>query len=58
MRVKTCALVCPYSVLLPAGLAVPRFLTVGGGGLLPHRFSLTCAHLREPSAVYSLWRYP
>ena len=42
-----------------SGWGLPcRFRYRSRGALLPHRFTLACAPLRKPSAVYSLLHFP
>jgi len=44
--------------LLRVGFAVPCGVSPAGGGLLPHRFTITTHALRHRSAVYSLLHFP
>ena len=44
--------------LAPGGVYRATSIAQGAGALLPHRFTLTCARLPEPSAVCSLWHCP
>ena len=48
----------PCLILLRVGFTEPPVITHDAGALLPHRFTLTCTRLPEPSAVCSLWHFP
>ena len=48
----------PTFDLAPGGVYQATPITRDAGALLPHRFTLTCARLPEPSAVCSLWHCP
>ena len=44
--------------LAPGGVCRADRVTPVAGALLPHRFTLTCAARRPPSAVCFLWHFP
>ena len=44
--------------LAPDGVCRASPVARVAGALLPHRFTLTCATRRRPSAVCSLWHFP
>jgi hypothetical protein len=49
---------CPTFGLAPGGVYRADRVTPAAGALLPHRFTLACAGLHPPSAVYFLLHFP
>jgi hypothetical protein len=55
---KACGPRAPTFDLAPGGVYQATVIAHDAGALLPHRFTLTCTRLPEPSAVCSLWHCP
>src|SRR5665213_4293363 len=55
---RACGPRAPTFDLAPGGVYLAISIARHAGALLPHRFTLTCTRLPEPSAVCSLWHCP